>query len=303
MSPEKAQILIVDDEPHNLLILQDILEELGGDLTSASSGEAALAALEPEPERFDVVVLDRMMPGMDGVQCIARMKAHPQLATIPVIMQTAAATKEDVMSGIAAGAYYYLTKPFEAEMLLTMVRTALDDRRRFRLLQRRMVGKSGAMLTLQRGLFVIRSLDEAEALAGSLSQLGDNPPMLAMGLSELLWNAIEHGNLGITYDQKAQLVREGRWAAEVQARLGRSEHRDKWVEVALERRDGEVRFTVKDQGPGFDWRPFLELNLERAFHVNGRGIAMANSLCFDRLEYQGSGNQVLGIVHAKSDAA
>ena len=299
MNDDKARILIVDDEPHNLMILQDILEVLDGDLISASDGKMALAALEPDPDAIDVVVLDRMMPGMDGIQCITHMKANPGMAAIPVIMQTAAATHEDVLSGIAAGAYYYLTKPFEAQMLLSMVRAALADRRRYRTLQEEAARNSGVLRWLNEGQFRIRSLEEADTLAGCLAQVGDNPSMLAVGLSELLWNAIEHGNLGIGYEEKGQLVRAGRWAAEVAERLAQPQHRDKWVQVHVQRNGDDVLISIRDDGSGFDWQPFLELDLQRAFHVNGRGIAMANSLSFDRLEYVGCGNEVVGTVRAR----
>jgi CheY-like chemotaxis protein len=300
MNPDKPQILIVDDEKQNLLILQEILEDLDCELASASDGEAALSALQAEPSRFDVVVLDRMMPGMDGIECLKRIRAHPVLSMIPVIMQTAAASKEDMLTGIQAGAYYYLTKPFEAPVLLGMVRTALDDRRRFRALQAQIARHAGIVTHLRSGLFSVRTPDEAEALAANLSHLGGNPAMLAIGISELLWNAIEHGNLGITYKEKAELVRAGRWANEVVQRLETAEYRGRRVEVYVERDEQQVRIAVKDQGAGFDWTPYLELDLARAFDVNGRGIAMANSMCFDRLEYLGCGNEVVGTVRVSA---
>jgi CheY-like chemotaxis protein len=302
MTHDQPQILIVDDEPQVLRVLERALAGLHARLTRAADGEQALAALRADPERFDVVMLDRLMPRMDGMQCLAQMKAQPELAAIPVIMQTAASSAEDVRSGIRAGAFYYLIKPYDAPLLLAMVRAALDDRNRFRALQTEVRAAAGAGALLRAGRFVFRTPQEAEALAGCLSRLGPNPPMLALGLSELFWNAIEHGNLGIGYAEKAALVREGRWAAEVRARLDGPDYRDRCVEVSVESRAGAVRFRVRDQGAGFDWRPFLALDERRVFEVSGRGIAIANSLAFDALEFLGSGNEVVGTVRLPEPA-
>ncbi|MBS1785151.1 MAG: ATP-binding protein, partial [Acidobacteria bacterium] len=64
------------------------------------------------------------------------------------------------------------------------------------------------------------------------------------------------------------------------------------VEVKFERLEDRFRITVQDEGPGFDWKRFLELSAERAFDTHGRGVYMASN-CFDRLEYQGKGNSVV----------
>jgi len=65
------------------------------------------------------------------------------------------------------------------------------------------------------------------------------------------------------------------------------------VEVWFERRSEEVTITIKDQGPGFDWRRYLEMSPDLAFQTHGRGIAMARALCFDGLDYLGVGNEVV----------
>ena len=66
--------------------------------------------------------------------------------------------------------------------------------------------------------------------------------------------------------------------------------------VEFMRNPGELRFTVRDQGKGFDWQQYLEMSPERAFDTHGRGIAMSKLLSFDRLEYRGCGNEVECVV-------
>jgi hypothetical protein len=106
---------------------------------------------------------------------------------------------------------------------------------------------------------------------------------------------VEHGNLGITYEEKTALIDAGAWEGEVARRLQLPENCDKRAKIAFERAEGEVRYRIEDCGAGFDWRRYLEISPARAFHTHGRGIAMSRNLSFDRLEYFGAGNQVLAI--------
>ena len=114
-----------------------------------------------------------------------------------------------------------------------------------------------------------------------------------MGLLELLLNAVEHGNLGIRYEEKTQLVLEDRWKNEVERRLELPQYRERQASVTYAKNARTLTLTIRDQGAGFDWRKYLEFDTERAFDPNGRGIAMARMMGFDSMEYQGNGNQVV----------
>ena len=108
----------------------------------------------------------------------------------------------------------------------------------------------------------------------------------------MLVNAVEHGNLGISYAEKSQLVQADKWAAEVERRLELPDNQEKFVEVLFSSDDREIAIRVKDHGSGFDWKPFLQIDPDRAFDPHGRGIAMARMLSFETLEYLGCGNEV-----------
>ena len=73
--------------------------------------------LDAEPKRFDAILLDRMMPDMDGIEILRRVKSRPEMMEVPVIMQTGMSGDGDILDGLRAGAYYYLTKPFSADTL------------------------------------------------------------------------------------------------------------------------------------------------------------------------------------------
>ncbi|MDY0013941.1 MAG: response regulator [Rhodocyclaceae bacterium] len=292
-----VRILVVDDEPFNVDIIAEYLEDSGHVLTLAQSGEEAWALLaNPGVEPFDLVVLDRMMPGMDGIELMGLMKADQRLAEIPVIMQTAAVAPEQVREGLAAGAYYYLTKPFEPETLQTIVRAAVDDARARRDLMRQLQEHGSALGLLERAEFAVRTLDEAQGLAALLASLSPSPELAALGLSELLINGIEHGNLGIDFREKSRLKEDNAWRDEVERRLALPENAGKRVRIQVSRGLEGWEFLIRDEGPGFAWQPYLDMEPERAFAPNGRGIALARQLAFAEMEFLGVGNQVRAVV-------
>jgi len=292
MKDGKPTILIVDDESFNLEIIMEYISDFGYDMRTAEDGLDAWTQLEAEPELFDLILLDRMMPNMGGMEVLAKIKAHPVLMQIPVILQTALASKQDITDGLKAGAYYYLTKPFEEEMLRSVVSTAVDDRLRYLSMQEQIDITSKMTALIKSGEFGFRDLDQARGLSTLLSNICPQPQKVVVGMSELLINAVEHGNLGITYKEKGQLKDNGTWQDEIDKRLEMPEYKDREVTVKVERSDDQILFIIKDEGEGFDFSKYLEMDSERAFDNHGRGIAMSRMLSFDSLEYMGNGSEV-----------
>ncbi len=292
MTNTKATILIVDDEPFNIEIIMEYLEDEGYELRSAEDGLDAWNQLQAEPGAFDLILLDRMMPNMDGMETLEKIKEHPVLRELPVILQTALASKQDIADGMKAGAYYYLTKPFEEEMLRSVIATAVEDRLRYRAVQDGIDKPSHLERLESGGKFSFKSLDEAREAASMLSNICPEPQRVVVGMSELLINAVEHGNLGITYDEKGVLKDKGTWEQEVQKRLQMPEYASKLVTVEMDKTEEFIYFSITDEGDGFDFNSYLEMDPDRAFDNHGRGIAMSRMLSFDSLEYVGKGNQV-----------
>jgi len=113
------KILVVDDEPHIVRLVQVNLEKAGYIVTTASNGKEALEAIAQEQP--DLMVLDVMMPEMDGLETLKRIKGNPETDDIPVILLTAKAQDADVFEGWKSGADLYLTKPFNPGELLLFV--------------------------------------------------------------------------------------------------------------------------------------------------------------------------------------
>lgn len=122
----RPKILVVEDEDDLRRMLMYVLGTVG-DVTAAIDGEDAynrlIGGFLP-----DVIVTDLMMPRMDGLQLATKLKNHPVLGRVPVVMLTAKTTARDVIAGINAGARHYVTKPFKTEELVGKVRKALAAR-------------------------------------------------------------------------------------------------------------------------------------------------------------------------------
>ena len=126
MREDKPLILVVDDEESNIIVFNRPLSKAGYTVIGVSSGAAALAAVEQND--IDVILMDWMMPGMNGVEAAAAIKATAKGRLIPVIMVTAKAEQGDIKAGLDAGADDYITKPVEMEEALARIRSALRQR-------------------------------------------------------------------------------------------------------------------------------------------------------------------------------
>lgn len=141
-----------------------------------------------------------------------------------------------------------------------------------------------------------RTLDEATDAASEVAASCPDPTLAAIGINELLVNAIEHGNLELTYADKSRLGNHQAWAEEIEHRLRDPRYSHRFARVTLERRATELVISVHDQGPGFDAGPYFEFDRDRLHHHHGRGIALARHLCFDDLTFHDGGRQAVAII-------
>ena len=295
---QSAVIIVVDDEPLNLDIIEEFLTGNGQNyvVETANDGVEAMEMLVADPNKYDTVLLDRMMPRMSGMEVLEKMSAHPELKYIPVILQTAKVSKEDILEGLKAGAYYYLTKPFTSDILHSVVSTAVKDRGYNKALIASLNVTKSSVKLLKNGRFEFRSLDDVRSISSLVACACDEPDKVAMGLSELMINAIEHGNLEIGYKEKSELRKQDKWESEIARRLELPENISTFASIDIVNGTDSVNFTITDQGNGFDWNDFMEFDTSRVMDNHGRGIAMANKLYFSKLEYQGKGNVVTVMV-------
>ncbi|MBF0340596.1 MAG: response regulator [Magnetococcales bacterium] len=290
MKRERPVILVVDDEPINIEVLDEILRR-DYVVLFATHGRMALdMALSQAP---DLILLDIMMPEMDGHEVCRRLKADARTRAVPVVFVTAMCGKEDIVEGLRLGAYYYLTKPVDPPAIQAVVAAALHEYATHCALQEEVNKTASTFGLLESCRFRFRTIEEARSLAVLLAKACHEPEKRVLGLTELMINAVEHGNLAISYQDKSLLHKQGEWAREIERRLAMPEYVDRSASIEFERDERAIRFRIRDQGAGFDWRTYLKIDPERAFDSHGRGIAMANMLSFDEMRYLGNGNEVL----------
>ena|SRR3989338_7779636 len=125
MNENKKKILVVDDEPDIVRMIKMRLEANGYDVLTASDGNTAYKKVKSDSP--DLIVLDLMLPGMDGYHVCRLLKFDEKYRHIPIMMLTAKGRKEDKMLGEKVGADFYMTKPFEAKELLDKIKELLES--------------------------------------------------------------------------------------------------------------------------------------------------------------------------------
>ena len=124
MNPRhKAKILVVDDEEDILELVRFNLSREGYEVLGAETGEKALEILKSRP--VDLMVLDLMLPGIDGFSVAKRVKNDPRLGHVPIVMLTAKGSETDVVTGLQLGAEDYITKPFSPRVLVARIHKIL----------------------------------------------------------------------------------------------------------------------------------------------------------------------------------
>ena len=290
ISASMDTILIVDDEDDTRLLMRDQLKKEGYAILEATDGEAAQRVIEEKYREISAVILDWRMPKIHGIEVLEWMKGESRYEQIPIIMHTGLGEPEHIKRGIEAGAFYYLMKSTRPELLRSIVRTAVSDFKYKQALLKKIHDSENPYKLLVEGTFRFRTLEDGEYLALRIANASSAPDKAIM-IAELLMNAIEHGNLGISYNEKGRLIADGTLRTSIEERLTLPEYSKKFVEVKINRHEDKMDVFVIDQGEGFDYKKYLTMDESRAFDNHGRGIAIANSTL--DLEYRGNGNQVL----------
>lgn len=157
-------------------------------------------------------------------------------------MQTAAATPEQVSEGLSSGAHYYLTKPFKADALLSIVRAAVQDGARWEEVSQKIANHSKALNLLVEAKFSVKNLGRGPRVVGAYcprrqrSRLGSVRPQ-----REILINGIEHGNLEIDFQTKKLLKGNDCWADEIQKRLNHPAYKNKRVCIYVTKEGTEFK--------------------------------------------------------------
>ena len=292
---KKGKVLAVEDDFTTLAILSGFLESLDYTVLEAENGHSALSILERESDTIDVIIMDKTMPEMSGLEVVKRLKDDPKTHHIPVVMVTGSTDIEEVKEGIDAGVFYYLTKPYEESVFKSVLSSAMRESSRRHDLKQELQKHWMGFGFIDRAEFTISKMHEAQGLACFLANCFPDPQNVLPGLAGLLANAVEHGNLGIGYAEKTRLIENDAWEDELHKREDDPNYRDRYVRINLEKNEDRTAVTITDQGDGFEWTKFMDVDPARALDTHGRGIAQANKVSFDEIIYNDKGNSVTAI--------
>ena len=284
-------IAIIEDEPIFIQLIEKFLNKDGYNFITACDGIKAQGLLERTGNETKAIILDWMMPKLCGIELLKWIKKRPELKEIPVIMLTGKTKTKHIKEGIDAGAFYYLTKPIKELVLQSIVRSAINDYNNKISLMNAIKEGDDFFRLMMRGIFHFRSLTEGKRLAVKIAGAA-GVPEVGIGLNELFINAVEHGNLGLGYDEKTEYINNNTWNYEINRRLDLPENKNKYVQVRLHRNSDWMTINIKDEGTGFDFRKYLEVDEERIFDNHGRGVVTAK-VCLVDLHYIEPGNKVV----------
>ncbi len=284
------KVLVVEDDEFSRKYFDNISTVSGCETRVANDGEEGLRIFEEfDP---DLIISDIQMPVMDGLEMIEEVRKKKSDAV--VIMATAFDSEEYAIKALQLGANNYLKKPIHAENLKRLLT------KYYNILKSRSIA-SDLILDIQAVEFSKKFKSDIDSIPLIVEHLiketqnvfEDNERIgLELGLAELITNSVEHGNLGISYEQKSKALENNSLPDLVADRLTDPEIAKRGVSVKFTLNEDFCEWIIEDEGEGFDWKSVKDpLESESILKLHGRGIFISK-FQFDELEYIGKGNIV-----------
>jgi FixJ family two-component response regulator len=292
MNPSR-RVLLIDDEALVRDELGGLLEDEGYELSTASDGETGLARFRSEGP--DMVITDIRMPRRDGLS--VAMTIRQEAPTTPVTVITGHGNESMVLEALRAGVTDFIKKPVRFEDLVN----ALERMEAAFRLARAQVAELPQSVSIRERtwdyrlgndltavpLFVDVLLRQADATVDPRSA-----SELSVALRELIINAIEHGNLELTYADKSRALEAGNLVQLVEERRGRSDLAKRKTTVWVKRAENTLSVRIRDEGPGFDWQSLPDpTDPTYLLAEHGRGVLLAR-MAVDELTFNDAGNEV-----------
>jgi DNA-binding response OmpR family regulator len=285
----KPRILIVDDEVilRNLLVRYMCKE--GFEPIEAADGESAVDLYRITKPAC--VVSDVVMPKMDGIDLLARIrKIDPQAV---IILMTGFGNEDVLLRALRGGATNFFKKPFNFQELLDCIKsiirhkTEIDETNFF---SEALTGESKKFVIGMDNANIFPIINQISMHLRNVFPQSDIIN-LKIGIEEMLVNAIEHGNLAISYDEKNNAIEQGRFGLLIQERLNTENNAKKKILVQSTLSEDRLEIVITDEGRGFDWRSLPDPLENNFLSYNGRGIFLTK-IFYDSVSFNKEGNEV-----------
>jgi DNA-binding response OmpR family regulator len=285
----RARVLIVDDQQVLRNLLSRFIAREGFEPVEAENGRKAIELYRATNPA--VVLSDIMMPEMDGLGLLRAIRAIDPTAA--VILMTGYGNEEILLESLRGGAVNFFKKPFDFHEVLEVVRSVARHR-------------VSPDPTPFHSPHLVEETKRFEFTAGDtqlqpiINQIALHLGAIAaeseivhlkIGIEEMVKNAVEHGSLGISCEEKHRALEDGVFGELVHERLATAENARKRVRVTSHLTLDELAVSVSDEGEGFDWRSLPAVSPETLLRFNGRGILLTR-IYFDDVRYNEKGNEV-----------
>ncbi len=290
------RVLVVDDEEILRNILSRFLKQADFEPVEAKDGKEAIELFKISNPAL--VISDIMMPKMDGLTLLNEIKKIDSNAM--VILMTGYGNEDILLEALRGGALNFFKKPFNFHELIKFVEHAIRHKKEPEF----------------EGLYSQHLIEETKAFSFPTEETNILPIVnqitlhlrklipeseivnIKIGIEEIITNAIEHGNLGITFEEKQKAIEDGRWGEFIESRLNENNNRKKLIRINSKLTEEEFRIVISDEGEGFDWKALPEVSADNLLRYNGRGIFLTK-IYFDEVIFNEKGNEVTLVKYKK----
>lgn len=288
-------ILIIEDDIEIVTLVKKLLSGKNMNLFHTENAEDAMEILVEDPRKFDTILLDKALPGTDGIELIKKIKVHKANIISPIVMISGDGNDEKISEAIRAGAYYYLTKPLRKHSFITVINKSIEY------LENQVQGKKFFNKLLNGNGFVqevkasVQSHKDILDIAYSLSFFFERPSIAFRGIYELVRNAVEHGVYEVGSDKTTYLAEDD--IGDYLDTFSVKNRKKVDVQILVKNLNGKTVIQIDDPGEGFEWSNFLTLDPANSNKLTGKGIAYASQVCFDEITYNKKGNSVTAVMN------
>ena len=288
-----VSFLVVSEQDRQSIDLCDFLLNMGYCVQKTCDHAIASEILDSDPSKYYGIFLNVCEQDSDRQKTFESLKNKAHCHNFPVFLSKKDYDILEIKQSLEKLEEYESVILFDNVNQL-QAKKELNEKIEEQIKKRKNMDMSFTSLngTLNYGKFNIQSIEQAQLLARQLASHCPKTDVVVIGLSELMINAIEHGNLHIDYDKKSELHAQGKWYEEVQRLLKTPEYKNKHATVEFIRAPGMITIQITDQGDGFNWRDFEQVDPRKMLDSHGRGIIIARALSFETLTYNEKGNQV-----------